>query len=478
MSNSLNSYLNIRFILLWTALTLISGGIMAMPPEKRIVGIGTAVYTLPVDEADALEFIYRGMPLSDYVMHSPDFYLRDIRPTLKARKELPWGKSVPEKLWQYFVLPIRVGDEPLDNFRAAYYDELSELVAGKSMSQAAREVADWLYSKVDESPSPGRQMGPKSVVMSALGTAEELATLAVNSFRTIGIPARLVSLEKDADAAPLVQVWVADEWYIFDPIGEYDHDTSSRLVAQVYGDYLGEEPNIIHGKRLSRIVVPSDLPELDVFPPSAYEASLRKAYTLTFFGQKHSPLPMTELNVRFDRLAPRVAKQLERARGNWSAIYDFMVAVEPERYEEAVSMLECLSDKALRDTPRRVLTATLKHTEPDMDDPLYVAYILNPEIDNEVISDYRRAMHAAGSQGSLMSIEEIIKDVNKVVIDNDGNSYNVPITPTEVWRNRRADAHSRDIYFVALCRNNYIPAYIDAATGHPRYHDGTSWRDL
>lgn len=51
----------------------------------------------------------------------------------------------------------------------------------------------------------------------------------------------------------------------------------------------------------------------------------------------------------------------------------------------------------------------------------------------------------------------------------------VPVTPYEVWRHGHADSRSRDIYFVARCRNNGIPARIDPVTGLCQYHDGKDW---
>ncbi|MCM1319102.1 MAG: transglutaminase-like domain-containing protein [Muribaculaceae bacterium] len=450
----------------------------AQNAPKRVVGIGGRVYTLPVEEADALEFIYHAIPLSDYMMYTPEVHLKDIRASLRAKREMPWAKSVPENIWKHFVLPSRVDSEYLDNFRASYYNELHDRTEALSMKESVAELAHWLRERVEIFPVEGRIASPKSAILNAAADPYELAILAVSALRTLDIPARIVYPRLDAQTS-IVQVWVDGSWHTFNPFNLDLPVPGSELCALVYGDYAGPEKVLSHSKRISEIVV-GNAPTLnnDKANLSSLEQNMLDAYTMTFFGEKHSPLPIAELNVRFGVLEPRVSQILHRARGNWNRIYDFLVTVPPERLEEAIAMLELLSDTNLQDTGMRVLLATINNTEPDMNDPLYVQYILNPQISDEILTDYRQAMHAAGSKGSLMSIDEIIKSARDIIIDNDGNTYHLPITPLEVWKQGRADRHSRDIFFVAQCRNNYIPAYLDPDTGAPKYHDGNDWKTI
>ena len=52
------------------------------------------------------------------------------------------------------------------------------------------------------------------------------------------------------------------------------------------------------------------------------------------------------------------------------------------------------------------------------------------------------------------------------------------IPPLFVWRSREADARSRDIFFVALCRKFGFPARLDEVTGKAQYLAGGSWNDV
>lgn len=58
------------------------------------------------------------------------FFADNVRMSFKARKEMPWGKNVPELLFRHFVVPIRVNNEALDNARSVFYNELKDRIKG------------------------------------------------------------------------------------------------------------------------------------------------------------------------------------------------------------------------------------------------------------------------------------------------------------------------------------------------------------
>ena len=79
-------------------------------------------------ERRALDFMYQSMPLSDRLMYDSTYYRENVRIALRARRELPWGASVPDDVFRHFVLPVRSNNEYLDHFRATYYEELKARV--------------------------------------------------------------------------------------------------------------------------------------------------------------------------------------------------------------------------------------------------------------------------------------------------------------------------------------------------------------
>lgn len=190
----------------------------------------------------------------------------------------------------------------------------------------------------------------------------------------------------------------------------------------------------------------------------AKEDSIRNAYMSSFY----TPRPED---------SPRVSALLVKARGNWKEMRSFIDETDSTRMDDALAMLEAISEKDLRDTPAHILTATLQATPHQDNNPLYVQYVLNPRIANELLSPYRLTLGVPAT-----SPRDIIALVaNSVTVDDMANGYHVPITPAEVWRELTADSWSRDILFVALCRNAGIPARINEISSRPQYYDGNDW---
>ena len=50
---------------------------------------------LTPEERDAIKFLYAYMPLADGNGYAPEFFLANVRSSLRAAEEMPWGKTVP-----------------------------------------------------------------------------------------------------------------------------------------------------------------------------------------------------------------------------------------------------------------------------------------------------------------------------------------------------------------------------------------------
>ncbi len=168
------------------------------------------------EERDALKFLYAYMATPDALDYDADFYLTNIRSSLRAAKEMPWGKSVPDREWRHFVLPVRVNNEDLDLSRPAFYDELKDRVKGLSMKEAILEVNHWCHEKVSYQPSDARTSSPLATVCNALGRCGEESTFTVAALRSVGIPARQVYTPRWAhtdDNHAWVEAWADGQWY-------------------------------------------------------------------------------------------------------------------------------------------------------------------------------------------------------------------------------------------------------------------------
>ncbi len=209
---------------------------------------------LSAAERDALVFLYAYMPLGDMADYAPEFYLRNVRAAFAARERMAWGRTVPVEVFRHFVLPVRVNNENLDDFRTRYFEELSRRVEGLSLYQAALEVNHWCHEHVTYAPSDSRTSSPVATVRTALGRCGEESTLAVAALRTVGIPARQVYTPRWAhtdDNHAWVEVWVDGRWHFLgacepEPVLDlaWFNAPASRAMlmhTRVFGRYEGGE---------------------------------------------------------------------------------------------------------------------------------------------------------------------------------------------------------------------------------------------
>lgn len=223
----------------------------------RSASIDIESMDVDVDEKEALMFLYAYMPLGDLVNHGPEFYLDHYRMTGRAVREMPWGKSVPERELRHFVLPVRVNNENLDSSRYAFYEELAPRVRELSMYDAVLEVNHWCHEKAVYMPSDRRTSSPMATVRTAYGRCGEESTLLVAALRSVGIPARQVYTPRwahtDSNHA-WVEAWVDGKWYFLgacepEPVlnlGWFNAPASRGLLmhTNVFGKYDGPEEKV------------------------------------------------------------------------------------------------------------------------------------------------------------------------------------------------------------------------------------------
>ena len=206
------------------------------------------------DVADALEFLYAYMVLPDLTDHSRAFYAREVSTTLRARREMPWGRNVPEREWRHFVLPLRVNNERLDSFRSARYEELKARVAGLTMAEAVLAVNHWCHEYVTYKPSDARTSSPLASMRTATGRCGEESTFTVAALRAVGIPARQVYTPRWAhtdDNHAWVEAWVDGKWHFLgacepEPVldlGWFNAPASRGMLmhTKAFGRYAGPE---------------------------------------------------------------------------------------------------------------------------------------------------------------------------------------------------------------------------------------------
>ena len=219
-------------------------------------------------EQEAMMFLYAYMPSSDVTDYTAAYYLDNVKLTLQAQEEMPWGKNIPEELVRHFVLPIRVNNENLDTSRVVFYHELKDRVKDLPMKEAILEVNHWCHEKVVYQPSDSRTSSPLASVKTAYGRCGEESTFAVAALRSVGIPARQVYTPRWAHTDnnhAWVEAWADGEWYFIgacepEPVlnlGWFNSPASRGMLmhTKVFGKYTGKEEIMMENLNFTEINV-------------------------------------------------------------------------------------------------------------------------------------------------------------------------------------------------------------------------------
>lgn len=161
-----------------------------------------------------------------------------------------------------------------------------------------------------------------------------------------------------------------------------------------------------------------------------------------------------------------------------AVIDDFLASVPESDRNRAEALVGSLSDKDRRDVKMEILRDHF--TAPVVDSPLYTDYILCPRVANEELSPYRgffaETLCVSDSADAYRQNPALWADWVRTNIDGSLTWYPPTVTlhPATMWKLRRGNARSRDIFFVAGARSLGIPARIDPVTGQTQWADNQS----
>lgn len=199
----------------------------------------------------------------------------------------------------------------------------------------------------------------------------------------------------------------------------------------------------------------------------AIEDSIRNAYVATFMTDETARAFAKEYKLDEDA----VAKLLVASRGNYDVIKNFLARLRSDKSKAGgIDMLQRISAKDLRDVSLDVLIDHMQSHVYKENMDYFRRYIRNPRVANEMLTPYKAFFEKAISEEDKAAFKT---DWNKlstwvaenIQVDANCNLGGAPISPAGVWKARIADAHSRNIFFVAMARSLGIPSRIDEVTG-------------
>ncbi len=214
----------------------------------------------------------------------------------------------------------------------------------------------------------------------------------------------------------------------------------------------------------------------------AAEDSIRKAYEATFANSESAGRFAASIGV--PELSGRIAAVLIASRGNHAELTSFLKGAGKQNAEKALALLEVVNEKDLHDLTADVLYDHLYKTA-DSNSPLFKEYLLNPRVDNEMLTPYKEFFNSNFSESQKAAFKanpnmwvELVKD--SIQLRSDRNPLGLRKSPQSVWKDRQADARSKAIFFVAGARSFGIPARIDPVTGKVQWNtpQGGDWNDV
>jgi len=231
-------------------------------------------------------------------------------------------------------------------------------------------------------------------------------------------------------------------------------------------------------------IIPSAPPE-ELMRENAYrlarEDSIRQSYVNSWMENVSAGKISKETGI--DSVA--IQKVLKTSMGNYLNIVTFLRRSIDDPVM-AMRLLETLTEKDLRDTPADILMdhiTSAPENSGGLEAAFYDQWVLSPRIDNEILSRFRSDLTSAFSEEMMNKFKGDPLEIacwidSAVTVDDSGNYYGTPLNPRGVERLRASDHHSRDIFFVALCRTAGHPARIEQATGRPQYFLDNKWNDV
>lgn len=200
----------------------------------------------------------------------------------------------------------------------------------------------------------------------------------------------------------------------------------------------------------------------------AAEDSIRGAYIATFISRDASNQIAQEIGAD----TTRVWDILSASRGNHNEITSFLLNTPRQNVPVALDLLEVISLKDLRDTPSAILFDHLYGSLPYVDQPQFRQYILNPRVDNELLTPYRKVL---GNIGGCSTVDGLISLARGVIVRDELNPAQLAITPMGIHKLRIGDRTSTDRYLVTLLRSKGIAARREPLTDRLQYFAHDKW---
>ena len=251
-------------------------------------------------------------------------------------------------------------------------------------------------------------------------------------------------------------------------------DTLTVVLDKTVGDLFSGEWDLVPPRQHDITALSTDEERAVNDRRFAREDSLRNVYVATFMSRTQGGDVAMELGVD----TARFATYMVTSRGNYSELLRFMREVSPERRTLAMNLLGVIAEKDLQDTPADVLLSHVEGDGRDVSNPYFTEYILNPRVQNELLTAYREPVREFLKRHDITDVTSLIQETGKIKVVDSLYPAKVVTPPEGVIRAGVTDVLSRNVFFVAACRTMGIPARLSPISGKPEYYQNGTWHTV
>lgn len=181
--------------------------------------------------------------------------------------------------------------------------------------------------------------------------------------------------------------------------------------------------------------------------------------------------PTKEQNETGKRRLALAAEKRKKKTENWTnpEREAFLAAGNTAEAQLRKGLMEVLTEKDQTDCMQEVLEEHLKYALPyqeELDREIFVSYVLNPRVDDEILRKYREAVLSAFTQEEQDAFRRNPRTVwetvdKRIVSCPEGERSSVITTPEGCLNTGIASHRSKEILFVAIARTLGIPARLN-----------------
>ncbi|MCK5596751.1 MAG: hypothetical protein KAJ04_04815, partial [Candidatus Eisenbacteria sp.] len=125
------------------------------------------------EQREALEFLLAWLPPSDLGALPADVLVENVELALSSWHEAPWSDEIDPYIFHTYILPHRVTQEPVQQWRPKLRELTTPRVADMDLGTAALEINRFAREWVTYKPSSRRDQGPLTTMERGIGRCEE-----------------------------------------------------------------------------------------------------------------------------------------------------------------------------------------------------------------------------------------------------------------------------------------------------------------